>query len=144
MYFSTPPLPQKNMLLIRCVCVCVCVCPCVSARLCVFSCMFVWVVDGQLWASVFTYRPLLLLASVWGPISQLCWRSINPDRSIVPPLFTGPDQRLALRYHFQLEKHSWAGMEADLKRLQQPTGGTGRFLRPKKINNGKETCSLLK
>lgn len=34
-------------------------------------------------------------------------------------------------------------MEVDLKRLQQPTGGTGRFLQPKKINNGKETCYLL-
>lgn len=70
---------------------------------------------------------LLLLASVWGPISQLCWRSINPDRSIVPPLFTDSDQRLALRYHFQLEKHPWAGMEVDLKWLQQLTGGTSGF-----------------
>lgn len=90
MYFSTPPLPQKNMLLIRPVC----------AHMCVFLC-------GRTALSLCFYiRALLILASVWGPISQLCWRSINPDRSIVPPLFTGSDQRLALRYHFQLEKHS--------------------------------------
>lgn len=104
---------------------------CVCARMCVF--MYVCVSRGQTALSLCFYIPaLLLLAPVWGPISQLCWRSINPDRSIVPRLFTGSDQRLALRYHFQLEKHSWARMEVDLKGLQQLTGGMQRFLHSKK------------
>lgn len=75
-----------------------------------------------------------LIGSVWGPISQLCWRSINPDRSIVPPLFTDSDQWLRLRYHFQLEKHSWAGMKVDLKWLQELREGRENTLHPKKIN----------
>lgn len=50
---------------------------------------------------------VLLLALVWGQISQQWWRSINPDRSIVPPPFTDSDQLLALRYRFQLERYSW-------------------------------------
>lgn len=87
---------------------------------------------------------LLLLASVWGPISQLCWRSINPDRSIVPTFFTGSDQRLALRYHFQLEKHSWAGMEVDLKCGQKLTGKIIKFsLNTEKDWAEKDTFKLL-
>lgn len=58
---------------------------------------------------------LLLLVSVWGSMSQLCWRSINPDRSIVPAPFKSCDQQFAPRYHFQLEKHSTTGMRAILK-----------------------------
>lgn len=54
----------------------------------------------------FSKLAMLLLALVWGQISQLWWRSINPDRSIVPPPFTDSAQLLAVRYRFQLEKHS--------------------------------------
>lgn len=88
-------LLQKNMLLIS---VCLCL--------------------PEMWTalSLCFYIPTpFILASVWETISQLCWRSINPDRSIVPTLFTGSDQRLALRYHFQLEKHSWAEMGMGIK-----------------------------
>lgn len=52
----------------------------------------------------FSKLAMLLLALVWGQISQLWWRSINPDRSIVPPPFTDSAQLLAVRYRFQLEK----------------------------------------
>lgn len=44
----------------------------------------------------FSELSVLLWVLVWGQISQLWRRSINPDRSIVPPPFTNSDQLLAL------------------------------------------------
>lgn len=123
MYFSPASSPFRG------ICYWSGLCMCVPDFMHTYVNVFVWAVDGQLWASFFFFffniPALLLLALVWGPISQLCWRSINPDRSIVPPLFIGPDRRLAPRYHFQLEKHSWAGMEVDLKWLQKPNRRCG-------------------
>lgn len=112
MYFSTSP--QQNTLLIS------------HLRVCVHAC----VCGGRTALSLCFYIPALLLLALWGPISQLCCRSINPDRSIVLPLFTDSDQRLALRYHFQLEKHSCVGTKVDLKWLQQLRGGTWRSVYP--------------
>lgn len=67
--------------------------------------VFVWTWTA---ASLCFCKPVvLLLALVWGQISQLWRRSINPDRSIVPPPFTDSEQLLTVRYRFQLEKHSW-------------------------------------
>lgn len=67
--------------------------------------VFVWTWTAA--SLCFCTPAVLLLALVWGQISQLWWRSINPDRSIVPTPFTDSDQVLALRYCFQLEKHPW-------------------------------------
>lgn len=79
-----------------------------SARL-VFVFEWTWTAESL----CFSKLAMLLLALVWGQISQLWWRSINPDRSIVPPPFTDSDQLLALRYRFKLEKHSWRWIKND-------------------------------
>lgn len=84
------------------------ICVYVFVHFSVCECVCVFAGAGQPWASVFTCRSCSYWLCSGGAISGLCWRSINPDRSIVAPLFTAPDQPLTPRYHFQLEKHLWA------------------------------------